>query len=108
MGDTSNMYTLGALLLTSIVLAHAVAVIESVLGVVQVHGPIKKIPVIGTHLGLIIAVAIVWYLKINLISGWGVNFSDDWMTYTSNAMVLLGIAPLKDAIISMVNKGLRA
>jgi hypothetical protein len=30
------------------------------------------------------------------------------MTYTANAMVLLGIAPLKDAIISMVNKGLRA
>ncbi|MEY4162031.1 MAG: hypothetical protein EBS48_01030 [Actinobacteria bacterium] len=102
------MYTLGALLLTSMVLAHATTVIESILGVVQVHGPIKKIPVIGTHLSLIIGVAIVWFLEINLISGWGVNFSDDWMTYTANAMVLMGMAPLKDAIISMVSKGLRA
>lgn len=102
------MYTLGALLLTAIVLGHAVSVIESLLGVVQVHGPLKKIPFVGAHISLIIAVAIVWYLKINLISGWGVNFSDDWMTYTANAMVLLGMIPLKDAVIDMVRKGLRA
>lgn len=102
------MYTLGALLLTAVVLGHAVSVVESILGVIQVHGPIKKIPVIGTHLTLIIAVAIVWYLKINLIAGWGVNFSDDWMTYTANAMVLLGMIPLKDAVIDMVRKGFRA
>jgi hypothetical protein len=102
------MYTLGALLLTAVVLGHAVSVIESILGVIQVHGPIKKIPVVGTHLTLIIAVAIVWYLKINLIAGWGVSFSDDWMTYTANAMVLLGMIPLKDAVIDMVRKGFRA
>lgn len=102
------MYTLGALLLTSMVLAHAIGVIESILGVVQVHAALKKIPVIGTHLTLIIGVAVVWFLEINLISGWGVNFSDDWITYTANTMVLLGMAPLKDAVISMVSKGLRA
>lgn len=102
------MYTLGALLLTAIVLGHAVSVIESLLGVVQVHGPLKKIPFLGAHITLIIAVAIVWYLKINLIGNWGVSFSDDWMTYTANAMVLLGMIPLKDAVIDMVRKGLRA
>ncbi|MEY4365980.1 MAG: hypothetical protein RLZZ305_1324 [Actinomycetota bacterium] len=102
------MYTLGALLITALVLRHATSVIESVLDTVQVHGVIKKIPVIGAHLGLIIGVAIVWYLKINLISGWGVTFSDDWMTYTANTMVLLGMAPLADAVVDMVRKGLRA
>ncbi|MFM7263394.1 MAG: hypothetical protein ACKO1X_06550 [Acidimicrobiales bacterium] len=102
------MYTLGALLITALVLSHAVSVIESVLGAVQVHGVIKKIPVIGEHLNLIIAVAIVWYLKINLIAGWGVSFSDDWMTYTANAMVLLGMVPLGAAIVEMVRKGFRA
>jgi len=102
------MYTLGALLITALVLSHAVSVIESVLGAVKVHGLIKGIPVIGEHLNLIIAVAIVWYLKINLIAGWGVTFSDDWMTYTANAMVLLGMVPLGAAIIEMVRKGFRA
>ena len=50
----------------------------------------------------------VWLLDMNPIAGWGVSFSDEWMTYVANGAIILGMIPLKDAVISMVNKGLRA
>jgi hypothetical protein len=36
------------------------------------------------------------------------SFSDDWMTYTANGAIVMGMIPVKDAVISMVGKGLRA
>jgi len=56
----------------------------------------------------------VWLLKIDLISSWfpkGSTFAanwDDWMTYVANGAIILGMIPLKDAVVNMVNKGLRA
>jgi hypothetical protein len=94
------MYTLGALLLSALLLGAVISVIESVL---QVVGAI-----IGAHLSLIIAIGMVWLLKMNPIAGWGVSFSDEWMTYVANGAIILGMIPVKDAVINMVNKGLRA
>ena len=102
------MYTLGALLLSALLLGAVVSVIESVLQLVGAHGAISKLPIIGTHLSLIIAIGMVWWLKMNPIAGWGVTFSDEWMTYVANGAIILGMIPLKDAVINMVNKGLRA
>ena len=102
------MYTLGALLLSALLLGAVVSVIESVLQLVGAHGAISKLPIIGTHLSLIIAIGMVWWLKMNPIAGWGVTFSDEWMTYAANGAIILGMIPLKDAVINMVNKGLRA
>ena len=102
------MYTLGALLLSALLLGAVVSVIESVLHLVGAHGVISKLPIIGAHLSLIIAIGMVWWLKMNPIAGWGVTFSDDWMTYAANGAIILGMIPVKDAVINMVNKGLRA
>jgi hypothetical protein len=102
------MYTLGALLLSALLLGAVVSVIESVLQVVGAHGAISKLPIIGAHLSLIIAIGMVWLLKMDPISGWGVSFSDEWMTYVANGAIILGMIPVKDAVINMVNKGLRA
>jgi hypothetical protein len=102
------MYTLGALLLSALLLGAVISVIESVLQVVGAHGAISKLPIIGAHLSLIIAIGMVWLLKMNPIAGWGVSFSDEWMTYVANGAIILGMIPLKDAVINMVNKGLRA
>jgi hypothetical protein len=102
------MYTLGALLLSALLLGAVVSVIESVLQVVGAQGVISKLPIIGAHLSLIIAIGMVWLLDMNPIAGWGVSFSDEWMTYVANGAIILGMIPLKDAVINMVNKGLRA
>jgi len=102
------MYTLGALLLLSLLLGAVISVIESVLTLIGVHATIGKLPIIGAHLSLIIAIGMVWLCDINTISGWGIEFSDDWMTYVANGAIILGMIPLKDAVVNMVNKGLRA
>jgi hypothetical protein len=102
------MYTLGALLLSALLLGAVISVIESVLQLVGAHGAISKLPLIGAHLSLIIAIGMVWLLDMNPIAGWGVSFSDEWMTYVANGAIILGMIPVKDAVINMVNKGLRA
>ena len=102
------MYTLGALLLSALLLGAVVSVIESVLTLVGAQGAISKLPIIGAHLPLIIAIGMVWWLKMNPIAGWGVTFADEWMTYAANGAIILGMIPVKDAVINMVNKGLRA
>ena len=102
------MYTLGALLLSALLLGAVISVIESVLKLVGAHGAISKLPLIGAHLSLIIAIGMVWWLKMTPIAGWGVTFADEWMTYVANGAIILGMIPVKDAVINMVNKGLRA
>ena len=102
------MYTLGALLVLSMLIGAVIAVVESILATVKVHEIIKKVPVIGAHLGLIISILVVWLVKANPIEGWDVTFDDTWMTHVANGAIIYATIPLKDAVISMVNKGLRA
>lgn len=85
-----------------------IAVVESILATVGIHDIIKKLPIVGAHLGLIISIAVVWYLGANPIGDWGVEFDTGWMTHVANGAIILAIIPLKDAVISMVGKGLRA
>ena len=102
------MYTLGYLLLAALLLGAVTTVVDSVLGTIQLSGIIKKIPIVGSNWGLIVAVAMCWFLEMAPASGWGMTFSDDWMTYVANGAIIAGMIPLKDAVISMVGKGLRA
>lgn len=101
------MYTLGALLLAAILLGAVVSVVDSVLRLVGLQGVIAKIPVIGAHWGLIVSILMVWLADINLAAGWGLKFSDDWMVWVANGAIVYGMVPVKDAAISMLNKGLR-
>ena len=102
------MHTLGALLLLSLVLGAVVAVIDSVLGLIGVSDTIKKLPIIGAHWSLIIAILMAFVMKQDLISKWGIDLTDEWMRHVATGAIIYGMVPLKDAIISMVNKGLRA
>ena len=106
------MYTLGALLLAAILLGAVVSVIDSVLRLavlrlVSVHGVIAKLPVIGAHWGLIISILMVWLTDVNLAGNWGLSFPDEWMVWVANGAIIYGMIPVKDAAISMINKGFR-
>ena len=101
------MYTLGALLLAAILLGAVVSVIDSVLRLVSIHGVIAKLPVIGAHWGLIISIAMMWLTDVNLAGNWGLSFPDSWMVWVANGAIIYGMIPVKDAAISMINKGFR-
>ena len=64
------MYTLGYLLLAALLLGAVTTVVDSVLGTVQLSGIIKKIPIIGSNWGLIVAIAMCWVLKMTPADGW--------------------------------------
>ena len=101
------MYTLGALLLAAILLGAVVSVIDSVLRLAGIHGVIAKLPVIGAHWGLIISIAMMWLTDVNLAGNWGLTFPDEWMVWVANGAIIYGMIPVKDAAISMINKGFR-
>ncbi|MBI4882901.1 MAG: hypothetical protein HY826_02465 [Actinobacteria bacterium] len=102
------MYTLGAILLLAVLLGAVVAVIDSVLDVAKLKDVVAKIPVIGAHWGLGISILMIWLLDLAPAAGWGVWMKDDWMNIVANGAIVYGAIPLKDAVVSMVNKGLRA
>ena len=109
------MYTLGYLLLAALLLGAVTTVVDSVLGTIQLSGIIKKIPIIGSNWGLIVAIAMCWVLKMTPADGWlphGADgnvsvLTDDWMKYCANGAIVMGMIPVKDAVISMINKGFR-
>lgn len=103
------MYTLGELLLLALVLGAAISVIDSVLGAIGIKDTIGKIPVIGANWSLLISIGMVWWFKLDPMHGWiDMGFPDEWMNHVANGAIILGMIPVKDAVINMVNKGLRA
>jgi len=102
------MYTLGALLLAAVLLGAVTTVVDSVLGTIGLSAIIKKIPIIGSNWNLLVAIGMMAVIDINLISAWGLGMTDKWMVYVANGAIVYGMVPLKDAVVSMVGKGLRA
>ncbi|CAB4363716.1 MAG: hypothetical protein F2681_05495 [Actinobacteria bacterium] len=102
------MYTLGAILLLAVLLGGVVEVIDSVLELAKVKAIVTKLPVIGAHWALIISILMVWLLKSYPAGGWGLVFENKWENVVVNGAIIYGSIPLKDAVVSMVNKGLRA
>jgi hypothetical protein len=49
----------------------------------------------------------VWVLDISPAAGWGLEFTDQWMTIVANGFIIYGMIPVKDATVSMINRGLR-
>ena len=102
------MYTLGALLLAAVLLGAVTTVVDSVLGTIGLSAIIKKIPIIGSNWNLLVAIGMMAVIDINLISAWGLGMTYQWMVYVANGAIVYGMVPLKDAVVSMVGKGLRA
>ena len=110
MDVTAGFWTsLGALVLLSMLLGAVITVVDSVLSTIQLSGIIKKIPIIGANWNLIVAIAMMAVIDIDVVGGWGVGSDswDQWLVIVANGAIIYSIIPLKDAIISMVNKGFR-
>ena len=104
------MYTLGALLLLAVLLGVATALVNLVFSTLGLSATIGKIPIMGANWGLVISVLMMWLLDIYAIAGWvpASNGWDEWLIIVGNGAIVYGMIPVKDAVISMVNRGLRA
>ncbi len=103
------MYVLGALLLLAVLLGAVTHVIDSVLRMAGLSASIGKIPIIGANWGLVVSILMMWLLDVNVVGGWVPTYDwDTWLIVVVNGAVVFGMIPVKDAVISMVNRGLRA
>jgi len=102
------MYTLGYLLLAAALLGAVTTVVDSVLGTIQLSAIIKKLPIIGSNWGLIVAIAMMAVVDLDVVGGWGIALTDDWMVWVANGAIIYGMVPVKDAVVSMIGKGFRA
>ena len=98
----------GELVLLAILLGAVTTVIDSVLGVVGLSATIKKLPIIGSNWTLIVSIAMMAVIDLDVVGGWGIALSSDWMKWVANGAIVMGMVPVKDAVVSMIGKGLRA
>jgi len=102
------MYVVALFITMAILLEAVMTVLHSILGTIGLGDTIKKIPVIGANLTLIISILIVWLLEANVLGGWGVGWEQDLKNYVVNGAIIAGMIPLKDAVFGAIQKGLRA
>ncbi len=105
---TAGFWTsFGELVLLAMLLGAVTTVVDSVLGVVGVGAMIKKLPIIGANWTLIVSIAMMAVIDLDVVGGWGIALSDDWMVWLANGAIVMGMVPVKDAVISMISKGFR-
>ncbi len=103
------MYVLGALLLLAVLLGSVTHVVNSIFSTFGLSASIGKIPIIGANWSLVISILMMWILDINPLGGWMPTGDwESWIVIVANGAVVFGMVPVKDAVISMVNRGLRA
>jgi hypothetical protein len=105
---TAGFWTsFGELVLLAMLLGAVTTVVDSVLGVVGVGAMIKKLPIIGANWTLIVSIAMMAVIDLDVVGGWGIALSDNWMVWLANGAIVMGMVPVKDAVVSMISKGFR-
>jgi hypothetical protein len=102
------MYVVAIFIVMAILLEAVMTVLHSILGTVGLGDTIKKIPVVGANLTLIVSCLVVWLLEAYPLSLWGPAWGDDWKNIIVNGAIIAGMVPLKDAVFGAIQKGLRA
>ena len=99
----------GQLVLLAILLGAVTTVVDSVLGVVGLGAMIKKIPVVGSNWTLIVSILMMYVLDYSPLKYWGIELSgwNGWMGTIVSGAIVMGMVPMKDAVISMISKGFR-
>ena len=100
------MYTLGSLILLSILLGAVMPVFHSVTSTLKIDGIIHKIPVVGAHITLAVSILLVWGLDLSIVSTMTGGMRESWMTICVDGCIVYGMIPVKDAIVSFISKGL--
>lgn len=103
------MYTVAALLAMAIALGGVMAILDSVLNLAGVAGTVRKLPLVGGHLDVAVAIGMVWLLDIHIVNGFiAMPLREEWMSFVINGIVIVGMVPVKDAVVGAIGKGMRA
>ena len=109
--EGEKMYTVAILIVMAVLLEAVMTVLNSILATVGVGDTIKKLPIIGINLTLVVSILMIWLLKfypVNLFSVKGTENWDEWKNIVVNGAVICGMIPLKDAVFGAIQKGMRA
>ena len=99
------MYTLGSLILLSILLGAVMPVFNTVTRTLKVDRLIGRLPIVGAHVTLAVSIALVWALNVDIVTHMVGNMRASWMTVVVDGCIVYGMVPVKDAIVSTLNRG---
>lgn len=103
------MYTVAALLAMAIALGGVMAILDSVLDLAGASETVRKLPLVGGHLDVAVAIGMVWLLDIHIVNGFiAMPLREEWMSFVINGIVIVGMVPVKDAVVGAIGKGMRA
>jgi hypothetical protein len=104
------MYTVAALLAMAIALGGVMAIINSVLDLAGASDIVRKLPLVGGHLEVAVAIGMVWLLDIHIVNSFLTNgpIREEWMSFVINGIIIVGMVPVKDAVVGAIAKGMRA
>ena len=104
------MYIVALFIVMAILLEAVMTVLNSILTTIGLGETIKKLPVIGANLTLIVSILMVWLFGDwgHVLAGWGWEHDDTWINVVANGAIIAGMIPLKDAVFGAIQKGLRA
>jgi len=103
------MYTVAALLVMAIALGGVMAILDSVLDLAGASETVRKLPLVGGHLDVAVAIGMVWLLNIHIVNSFiPMPMREEWMSFVINGIVIVGMIPVKDAVVGAIGKGMRA
>lgn len=102
------MYTVAALIVMAIALGGVTAILDSVLDLAGASETVRKLPLIGGHLDVAVAIGMVWLLDIDLVTVFTGEMRSSCMSWVINGVVIFGMIPVKDAVVGAIAKGMRA
>ncbi|HEY5665052.1 MAG TPA: hypothetical protein VIS05_13555 [Ilumatobacter sp.] len=104
------MYTVALFIVMAILLEAIMTVLKSVLETVSLADTVGKLPIIGANLTLIVSILFVWLLGDwgHVLGGWGWVHEDEWLNVVANGAIIAGMIPLKNAVFTAIEKGVRA
>lgn len=100
------MYTLGSLILLSILLGAVMPVFHSLTRTLKIDAIINRIPVLSDHVTLAVSIGLVWALNLSIVTTMTGSMRASWMTICVDGCIVYGMIPVKDAIVSFISKGL--
>ena len=102
------MYTVAALIVMAIALGGVMAILNSVLDLAGASETVRKLPLIGGHLDVAVAIGMVWLLDIHLVTQFTGGMRAEWISWVVDGVVIFGMIPVKDAVVAAIAKGMRA
>jgi hypothetical protein len=104
----NEMYTLGAFVLLAIALGVVMTVVDGILDMLSVSDAVGKIPVIGANLTVAVSIGLIWVLDVSIIQNFTGEMRATWVHIVVDGVLVAGMIPVKNAVVSAIEKGMRA